>query len=177
MARNPRPRTPKKARPERPSPVDPQAGPRLREVYRLLSEAFGPQRWWPGETPFEVIVGAILTQSVAWVNVEKAIDNLKSEGLLSAPALRRIPTERLAALLRPCLYFNAKAAKLKAMVQHLARYDDDLARLFDQDVPSLRAELLGIFGVGGETADSIILYAAGKPTFVVDAFTRRILQR
>ncbi len=147
------------------------------QVYERLYAAYGPQRWWPGETPFEVIAGAILTQSVAWTSVEKAIAALKREGLLSAPALRAAPRERLAALLRPTGYFNAKARKVQAMAEHLARYDDDLDRFFNQDAEALRAELLGIHGVGEETADSIVLYAAGKPSFVIDAYTRRIFGR
>jgi len=153
------------------------AGPRLLDIYDHLFRAYGPQRWWPGETPFEVIIGAILTQAVAWTGVERAIDALKAEGLLSAPALRAVPSDRLAALLRPTGYFNAKAAKVKAMAAFLARHEDDLDRLFDRQVEPLRGELLDIHGVGEETADSIILYAAGKPSFVIDAYTRRILER
>ena len=173
MARNSRVKSPNERRPRPGSRV----GPRLLDVYRLLYQAYGPQSWWPGETPFEVIIGAILTQSVAWTNVAKAIAGLKAADLMSPAALRDCPTDRLAGLLRPCLYFNAKAVKLKAMVDHLARYDDDPERWFDQDVPSLRTELLGIHGVGEETADSIVLYAAGKPSFVIDAYTRRIFKR
>jgi endonuclease-3 related protein len=146
-------------------------------VYERLYAAYGPQHWWPGETPFEVIIGAILTQSVAWTSVEKAIVALKREGLLSAPALRAVSHERLAALLRPTGYFNAKARKVQAMAQHLARYDDDLDRFFHQPMEALRKELLAIHGVGEETADSIVLYAAGKPSFVIDAYTRRIFGR
>ena len=150
---------------------------RLVLIYRLLYEAYGPQHWWPGDSPFEVMVGAILTQSAAWTNVEKAIGNLKQAGVLSAPALRSLPLEGLARLLYPSGYYNAKATKVKALTRHLARYDDDLDRLFDQDLESLRGELLGIHGIGEETADSIILYAAGKPSFVIDAYTRRIVDR
>ena len=146
-------------------------------VYSLLHDAYGPQHWWPGDSPFEVVIGAILTQSAAWANVEKAIRNLKEADALSAPALRSLPLGSLARLVYPSGYYNAKAAKIRAFVDHLAAYDDDLDRLFDQDVPSLRRELLGIHGIGDETADSIILYAAGKPSFVIDAYTRRIVQR
>ena len=149
----------------------------LADVYHRLHEVYGPQRWWPADSVFEMIVGAILTQSAAWSNVEKAIANLKAAGALSAAALRDMPQEALAKLVYPSGYYNAKAAKLKAFVHHLARYDDDLTRLFDQDVARLREELLEIHGVGEETADSIILYPAKKPIFVVDAYTRRILER
>jgi len=150
---------------------------RIIRVYDLLLETFGPQHWWPGDSPFEMITGAILTQSAAWTNVEKAIGNLKRASALSPAALRDLPLEELAQLIYPSGYYNAKAAKIKAFVQHLAVYEDDLGRLFATDVPSLRRELLGIHGVGEETADSIILYAAGKPSFVIDAYTRRIFRR
>ncbi|MDO8531397.1 MAG: hypothetical protein Q7T26_04400 [Dehalococcoidia bacterium] len=151
---------------------------KLREVFRRLRGAYGPQRWWPAETPFEVIVGAILTQAAAWTNVERAIKRLKEEGMLSPRAIREAPRDRLAVIIRSAGYFNAKAAKLQAVCLHLGeRYGDSLDRLFDQDVAALRAELLGLYGVGEETADSIILYAAGKPSFVIDAYTRRILAR
>ena len=151
---------------------------KLRELFRRLRGAYGPQRWWPAETPFEVIVGAILTQAAAWTNVERAIGRLKAEGMLSPRAIREAPRDRLADVIRSAGYFNAKAAKLQAVCRHLGeRYGDSLERLFDQDVAALRAELLGLYGVGEETADSIILYAAGKPSFVIDAYTRRILAR
>jgi len=162
-----------------PSPLrrDAAAG-KLREVFRRLRGAYGPQRWWPAETPFEVIVGAILTQAAAWTNVERAIGRLKAEGMLSPGAIREAPRDRLADVIRSAGYFNAKAAKLQAVCRHLGeRYGDSLERLFDRDVAALRAELLGLYGVGEETADSIILYAAGKPSFVIDAYTRRILAR
>ena len=149
----------------------------LLRVYGFLYDAYGPQHWWPGDSPFEVVIGAILTQSAAWTNVEKAIRNLKEADALSAPALRALPMARLARLVYPSGYYNAKAVKIRAFVEHLARYDDDLHRMFDQEVPSLRLELRGIHGIGEETADSIILYAAGKPSFVIDAYTRRIVQR
>jgi len=152
-------------------------GPLLKDVLRRLHAAYGPQRWWPADSAFEVIVGAILTQSAAWTNVEKAIANLKAAGALSAPALRAMPAQRLASLVYPSGYYNAKAAKIKAFVDHLERYGDDLDRLFGQDLQALRAELLTIHGVGEETADSIILYAARKPVFVIDAYTRRTVQR
>jgi endonuclease III related protein len=139
--------------------------------------AFGPQRWWPGETPFEVMVGAILTQSASWLNVEKAIANLKLAESLSPRAIRRVPLEELALLIRPSGYYQAKARKLKALVAWLDGYGDDLARAFAGPLPAKRAELLDIHGVGPETADSILLYAAGRPSFVIDAYTRRVLAR
>jgi len=122
-------------------------------------------------------VGAILTQAAAWGNVEKALTNLKGAGALSPQALRALPREELARLIRPSGYFNAKTAKLQALAQFMARYGDDLDRLFSLELTRLREELLGVHGIGEETADSVILYAAGKPIFVVDAYTRRILDR
>ena len=147
------------------------------DIYQRLFDAYGPQHWWPGDTPFEVIVGAILTQSIAWTNVEKAIAALKANGLLTPRGLRDAPLADLASLLYPTGYYNAKARKIKAFVEHLRAYQDDLKALFSKDIPTLRSELLSIHGVGEETADSIILYAAGKPTFVIDAYTRRIVDR
>jgi endonuclease-3 related protein len=123
-------------------------------------------------------VGAILTQSAAWVNVEKTIDNLKQAGALTPAVLRDVSADKLAELLYSCGYYNAKAKKLKAFVQHLFDdYNDNLDTMFNQDTEDLRTELLTIHGVGDETADSIILYAAKKPVFVVDAYTRRIFSR
>lgn len=134
---------------------------KLKAVYRLLLERYGPQRWWPGETPFEVMTGAVLTQSAAWGNVEKAIGNLKAAGKLSAAALRDIPAADLAVLIYPSGYYNAKARKLKALVEWLGNYGDDLSRLDRRDSQGLREELLGVHGIGPETADSILLYALG----------------
>ena len=151
---------------------------RLMDVYQRLLARYGPQDWWPGDSPFEVIVGAILTQSAGWAGVERAIDNLKAAGVLSPAALRDVPIEELAVLIRPSVYFNAKSRKLKAFVEHLGeRYDDDLDAMFRQDTDALRAELLSIHGIGEETADDILLYAASKPVFVIDAYTRRIMGR
>lgn len=150
----------------------------LLEVYNRLLARYGPQNWWPGESAFEVMVGAILTQAATWRQVERTIGQLKAEGLFSLEGLRDISEERLALLLRPCGYFNAKARKLKALINHIwERYGGDLGRLLAQPLPDLRDELLSIYGVGEETADDIVLYAAGKPSFVVDAYTRRILKR
>ncbi len=153
-------------------------GQRLQAIYQQLYAAYGPQHWWPGDSPWEVIVGAILTQSAAWINVEKAIVNLKAADLLSPTGIYHVPQERLAQLVYPSGYYNAKARKLKAFAQRLQEgYGGDLDRLFALDVPALRQELLSIHGVGPETADSIILYAANKPSFVVDAYTTRIAAR
>ncbi len=151
---------------------------RLEGIYRRLLDRYGPQHWWPAEGPFEVMVGAILTQSAAWSNVEKAIAGLKEAGVLSSEALRRLPLVELAHLIRPCGYYNAKAAKLKSLAQWLGEScNDDLSKLSTRDTDTLRRELLSIHGVGEETADSILLYALGKPVFVIDAYTRRIISR
>jgi endonuclease-3 related protein len=150
----------------------------LADIYRRLLDGFGPQHWWPADEPFEVIVGAILTQSAAWSNVEKAIDNLKETEALSPARLRRLQLPRLARLVRPCGYYNAKALKLKSFAFWLGNhYSDDLDRLFAADTDGLRQQLLSVHGIGQETADSILLYAAKKPVFVIDAYTRRILGR
>jgi endonuclease-3 related protein len=140
--------------------------------------ACGPQGWWPAETPFEVVVGAILTQNTNWKNVERAIENLKREGLLSAPALAAVETERLAEAIRPAGYYRVKAARLKNFIRMLARdFGGDLDALFALSTASLRETVLAVSGIGPETADSIVLYAAGRPVFVVDAYTARILFR
>ncbi|MCU0841191.1 MAG: hypothetical protein MUC79_05655 [Thiobacillaceae bacterium] len=148
--------------------------------YRLLRDAYGPQHWWPGETPFEVMVGAVLTQNTAWTNVERAIANLKAGGALSAPALLALPDAALAELIRPAGYFNVKARRLKALCAFLEDRGvaDDPVRLRDLgSLPQLREQLLAVHGVGEETADSILLYALGLPVFVVDAYTRRVFTR
>jgi endonuclease-3 related protein len=151
---------------------------RIADIYKLLFKSYGPQHWWPADTPFEVIIGAILTQSAAWANVEQAIANLRREDALNPAAIRALPVERLAQLIYPSGYYNAKAGKLRAFVDHLGeRYADSLDGLFALDTQSLRAELLAIHGIGPETADSIILYAARKPIFVVDAYTVRVMAR
>jgi len=159
--------------------MDDQAlGQALINIYRQLLAHFGPQHWWPAEEPFEVIVGAILTQSAAWGNVEKAIANLRAAEALSPGALRRLSRSKLAKLVHPCGYYNAKALKLKSFAFWLGNhYDDDLDNLFDNDTGDLRRQLLSIHGIGQETADSILLYAANKPIFVIDAYTRRIISR
>jgi endonuclease-3 related protein len=150
----------------------------LLDVYHRLLARFGPQHWWPAEEPFEVIVGAILTQSAAWGNVEKAIANLRAARALSPRTLRQLSIAKLATLVHPCGYYNAKAFKLKSLALWLGNhYDDDLDRLFAINIDDLRQQLLSIHGIGQETADSILLYAAGKPIFVIDAYTRRTVSR
>jgi endonuclease-3 related protein len=161
------------------SPRDDTAA-RLTEIYQRLSARFGPQHWWPHSRggAFEIIVGAILTQNTAWTNVEKALANLRRARRLTPTALHRAPTARLARLIRPSGYFNLKAKKLKAFTRSLfAKHRGRLAHLFSRDPSRLREELLAIYGIGAETADSIILYAAHQPIFVVDAYTRRIFAR
>jgi endonuclease-3 related protein len=150
----------------------------LLDLYDRLLRYYGPQGWWPAESRFEVMVGAILTQAVAWSNVEKAVANLKAAQSLDFASLHRLPVEELAPLLRPAGYYNAKARKLKALVTHLHdHYQFDLDVLFSQSLRVLRDELLSIHGIGPETADSIVLYAAGQPVFVVDGYTRRLCSR
>lgn len=147
-------------------------------IYNKLYSHFGPQHWWPGETPFEVAVGAVLTQNTNWGNVEKAIDNLKREGKLNASAIHKITTESLAALIKPAGYFNVKAKRLKHFVSFLMKdYGGSMSRMKDAKLPSIREDLLRVNGIGPETADSIILYALEKPVFVVDAYTKRVLSR
>ena len=151
---------------------------RLLDIYRRLLAHYGRQHWWPGDGPFETMVGAVLTQAAAWTNVEKAIANLKSAGVLSPKALRAMPAEKLASLLYPVGYYNSKARKLKAIAEYAGeRFDDDLDAMSRVDARILRTELLDVYGIGEETADDILVYAAGKPAFVIDAYTRRICAR
>ena len=150
----------------------------LQDIYRRLMDCYGPQHWWPAEGPFEVMVGAVLTQSAAWSNVERAIANLKTVGALSPKALRGLPLPELAGLIRPCGYYNAKALKLKSLANWLGEFcGDNLNLLSVNNTDALREQLLSVHGIGEETADSIILYAVGKPVFVIDAYTRRIVDR
>ena len=150
----------------------------LKRVYRRLYSRYGPQYWWPGEGPLDVVLGAILTQSAAWTNVELALRNLKAAGCWSLEAIHCRPQDELAETIRPSGYFNAKARKLKAFAGHVCRrYNGDLNAFLSQDTDHLRAELLSIHGIGPETADDILVYAARKPSFVIDSYTRRILQR
>jgi endonuclease III related protein len=150
----------------------------LRNYYHALSSAWGAQHWWPAETPFEVIVGAYLTQNTAWGNVEQALGNLRAAQLLSIDGIRRVRISRLERLIRPSGYFRQKARRLKTFVAYLDRhYGGSLESLFSEPTDKLRMELLALNGIGPETADSILLYAGGHPVFVVDAYTRRILDR
>jgi len=154
------------------------AGGFLRQLYEVLLEEFGPQHWWPGETSFEVMVGAVLTQNTNWKNVERAIDNLKGNHLLDPHALHRLSEGELATLVRPSGFYNVKARRLRSLLDWLIdTADGDLEALRHRPLSRLRRELLSVPGVGPETADSILLYALGKPTFVVDAYTRRVLRR
>ena len=151
---------------------------RLSEIFNLLYKFYGPRRWWPADTPFEVIVGAILTQNTSWNNVEKAMASLKKEGLLTPKHLYDLDQKKLASLIKPCGYYNIKAKRIKSLLDYIFKqYNGSLKRFFKNSTKKLRKELLSINGVGPETADSIILYAAGRPIFVVDAYTNRILQR
>ncbi len=150
----------------------------LLHAYKLMRARFGHQHWWPGETPFEVCVGAILTQNTAWTNVERAIARLKAARVLEPARLFALPESRLADLIRPAGYFNVKARRLRSFLRVLVEdFGGDLKRLFDGELSTVRGRLLAINGVGPETADSLLLYAGGHHSFVIDAYTRRIFQR
>jgi endonuclease-3 related protein len=153
-------------------------GETLMTIYNLLFTAYGPQNWWPAETELEMMIGAILTQNTSWSNVEKAIQNLKTGNLLSIEALSDIPAPTLAEHLRPAGYFNIKAKRLKNLIAFIQeKYAGDLNGLFSRDTDTIRMELLSVRGIGLETADSMILYGAGRALFVVDTYTHRILSR
>jgi endonuclease-3 related protein len=150
----------------------------LRRAYELMRTRFGHQHWWPGETPFEVCVGAILTQNTAWTNVERAIANLKAARVLEPGKLFALPEAKLAQLIRPAGYFNVKARRLRSFLRVLVEeFDGDMKKLFAGDTPLVRERLLAINGVGPETADSLLLYAGGHHSFVIDAYTKRIFSR
>lgn len=150
----------------------------LTEIYQLLFDRFGPQHWWPGETQFEIITGAVLTQNTSWANVEKAIANLKSAHLLTPEKLHHLNVSQLAELIRPAGYYNIKAKRLKNFLAWLFQdYNGRLENLENLDTDRLRAELLAVKGIGRETADSILLYAFDRPIFVVDAYTARVAVR
>ena len=149
----------------------------LTTMYDRLLAHHGPQGWWPGDGPFETIVGAILTQNTAWTNAARAIENLKAADAMSPAALRAMPEEALAELVRPSGYFNAKARKLKEMAEFLGRYGDSVEAWRTMQPKTLRAELLAVHGIGPETADDIVLYVAGLPSFVMDVYTQRIVDR
>jgi endonuclease III related protein len=150
----------------------------LQDIYKKLFDALGPRGWWPAKTPFEVMVGAVLTQAVAWRNVEKAIANLESVDLLTPEKLYGISTEKLEELLRPTRYYKMKTRKLQALVRFVVEeYQSNLELLFAEDLNCLRKRMLGVYGLGPETVDSILLYAGKLPVFVVDEYTRRIFFR
>ncbi|HLD40815.1 MAG TPA: endonuclease III domain-containing protein [Candidatus Omnitrophota bacterium] len=151
---------------------------KIGDIYQKLYRSFGPQSWWPGDTPFEVIAGAILTQNTNWQNVAKAIDNLKKAKVLTPKKLHSLPQPRLAELIRPSGYFNIKATRLKEFLNFLFKnYGGSLKKMFSRPLEDLRKEILSVKGIGPETADSILLYAGGLPVFVVDAYTKRIFSR
>ncbi len=153
-------------------------GRRLMEMYRLMLDRFGPQGWWPAENPFEMMVGAVLTQNTNWSNVARAVENLRREELLDVHRLHDVPPEDLAAAIRPAGYFNIKAGRLKNLIRFIMeRYGGEVDLMLQEGPDALRHGLLGIKGIGPETADSIALYAAQHPFFVVDAYTHRILAR
>jgi endonuclease-3 related protein len=151
---------------------------KIRAFYEALASAYGPQQWWPAPTPFEVCVGAILTQNTSWGNVERALANLKRAGVLSPEALWGLPAEELAELIRPAGYYRLKAGRLRNFLDLVVNgYGGSIERLFELPTDQLRQEVLGVNGIGPETADSIVLYAAGRPVFVVDAYTLRVAFR
>ena len=151
---------------------------KLNEIYELLLKAYGPQKWWPAESPLEVMVGAVLTQNTNWQGVEKAIANLKRDNLLNPNQLKAIPTEELSRLIKPAGYFNLKARRLKNLIEFVTEaYSGDLETMGQVETGQLRQELLAVNGVGPETADSILLYALQRPVFVVDTYTYRVMNR
>ena len=170
--------TPRPSQQDLAAPEPIRGQPPLDEYYNSLLTSLGPQHWWPGQTPFEIIVGAILTQNTAWKNAELALRKLRAEGLLSPRAIERAPLPRLEAVVRPSGYFRQKARKLKAFCRFLRReYKGSVRRMFSTPTTELRQKLLAVFGVGPETADAILLYAGEHPVFVVDAYTKRVLHR
>ena len=151
---------------------------KLLEIYEILADHYGPRGWWPADSPFEVVVGAILTQNTAWRNVEKAIANLKQLGPFTPEALVRLPEENLSDAIRPSGYYRRKTTRLRNFLDLLSNgFQCRLDSLFDLPTEALREELLAVSGIGPETADSILLYAAARPVFVIDAYTIRILSR
>jgi endonuclease-3 related protein len=151
---------------------------RLLDVYHRMLRHYGPQHWWPADTPFEMMVGAVLTQAAAWSGVRRAISNLKAADAMSPEAVRRMSTDELATLVYPSVYHNSKALKLKALAEYLGtRFGDDAEAMSGEETEGLRNELLGVYGIGEETADDILLYAAGKPAFVIDSYTKRVFSR
>jgi endonuclease-3 related protein len=158
--------------------IPPTADNLFMEMYQRLYAVYGPQGWWPGDGPLDVVIGAILTQAASWTNVELAIRRLKEHDSWSLEAIHTLPESELAEIIRPSGYFNAKARKLKTFAAHVCcRYGGDLAAALSGGTDQLRGELLALYGIGPETADDILVYAAGRPSFVIDAYTRRILSR
>lgn len=159
-------------------PANRNAERRIARLYPVLRDHFGFQHWWPGETRFEIVVGALLTQNCAWSNVEKAITNLKNAGALTLAALRELPRERIEPLIRPTGYFRQKAQRLEMLLAFLADdIDWDGVSLIKRDTARFRRELLSLSGIGPETADSILCYGFDRKIFVVDAYTKRMLSR
>jgi endonuclease-3 related protein len=151
---------------------------RLQEAFERLLTAFGPQQWWPGDSPFEVMVGAVLVQNTAWRNVERAIANLREENLMDPLRLFALPVDELAELIRPAGYYQLKARRLRNLLQLVVQsYAGSLDKMFATELAALREQLLGVHGIGPETADAILLYAGGLPTFVVDTYAHRVLVR
>jgi len=150
----------------------------LMDIYHRLYRAYGSRNWWPGETPFEVMVGAILTQNTSWRNVEKAIERLKERGILNPEGIYKIKKFQLAELIKSSGYFRIKADRLKSFVRFLFdEYNGEIERMGSEKLEDLREKLLRVKGIGPETADSILLYGLKRPIFVVDAYTKRILSR
>ncbi len=153
-------------------------GRKLMEMFRLLLDHYGSRNWWPAETALEMMVGAILTQNTNWKNVEKAIQNLKKKDLISLKALSSITISELAQEIHSAGYYNIKAKRLKNLIDFInQRYNGNMNELLEDETPALRQSLLSVNGIGPETADSILLYAANRPVFVIDAYTYRILNR
>lgn len=150
----------------------------LMQAYERMLAAFGPQHWWPGDSPFEIMVGAVLVQNTAWRNVEHAINNLREAGVMEPHALYRLPPAELSELIRPAGYYQVKTKRLRNLLQFVVeQYDGSLDAMFSTNLQSLREQLLAINGIGPETADAILLYAGAMPTFVVDTYSHRILAR
>lgn len=150
----------------------------LHDAYARMLTAFGPQHWWPGESPFEIMVGAVLVQNTAWRNVERAIENLRDASVMNPRALYNLPIAELAELIRPAGYYQVKAKRLRNLLEFVVEeYGGSLDAMFRISLPTLREQLLAIHGIGPETADAILLYAGGLPTFVVDTYAHRILAR
>ena len=147
-------------------------------MYELLYAHFGPQYWWPGESSFEIMIGAILTQNTNWANVEKAISNLKSHDVLALQKMQALHDDELMHLIRPAGFFRVKAMRIRSFISYLINeYDGNIEQMRDKSLTDLRMELLQIHGIGKETADSMLLYALNKPIFVVDTYTKRIFER